>query len=975
MSPQRLRQIEECYHATLEHPPEARQRFLEEACGNDAELIREVSSLLAQDDSDNPLESPVDRLAADLLLDASSSRWKTGTLVGPYEILGNIGAGGMGEVYKARDTRLGRTVAVKKANVEFSGRFQREARTISALSHPHICTLHDIGPDYLVMELVEGETLAKRLEKGRLSLDTILEFGAQISSALAAAHAKGIIHRDLKPGNIMLGKGGVKVLDFGLAVFEAGSDSNISDVDTVTAANTILGTPAYMSPEQLEGKRCTPRTDIFALGLILYEMAAGRRAFAGDSRAALTADIMRCQPPALEGLPLAFTRLIDRCLAKDPEDRWQSAHDLAVELGWLQHSGEMPRSREAVFGEARIAIDAPELEVRPRPRPGSRWPWMAAGVAIALAVAAGAGWWRASRAAKPVLPMRLQVEVGSDLKLVRASIGSLLALSPDGTLLAMIVKGSDGVSRVATRRLDEDRVTTLAGTEGANSPVFSPDGQWVAFHSDRKIKKISAGGGAVVTLCDAPGMIAPSWGDDGTIIAALGWGTGLSRIPSSGGQPTPVTELDRAKSEHRHGWPQVLPGSRAVLFSSQRLAENFDDADIDVVSLKTGARTTIHHGGFFARYLPSGHVVWIHQNALYAAPFDLSRLVLTGEPRPVVDDIGNGMDTGGDFAFSRDGLFVYNSGKREPPRSIFWLESTGRTQPLHPAPGLYGFPRFSPDGKRLAFSSADGHGHVEIWVRDLNRGTESRVTGLPDPDETPVWTPDSQNLVLWSSNPTAPGIYLIRADGSAVAQRLTEDNIVRTPGSISSDGKRLAMIQASSGAAVEIWTAPFEGDAGHPRLGRAEPFLQSRFNTISPSFSPDGRWLAYSTSEPGKKGLWVVPFPGPGSGWLVSSSGGYPIWSRNSSDLFFVAGGRTIMVVDYKARGDALEFGEPRVWTPHSLLDLGSPPVVTFDLAPDGKRFAVVLNADGTADPLPITHLTFLLNFFDDLRRRVPTDK
>ena len=340
-----------------------------------------------------------------------------------------------------------------------------------------------------------------------------------------------------------------------------------------------------MSPEQARGAEVDRRSDVWAFGVLLFEMLTGKRLFAAASVPEIMAAVLRAEPDwsALPAeTPPRIRALLRRCLERDRRQRLQA------------------------IGEARIAIDAPELEVRPLPQAGSVWPWAAAAMAMAMAFAAAAGWWRASRAAAPGFPMRLQVEPGPDLKLVRPLSGSLLALSPDGTLLAMIVSGSKGVSRVATRRLDEDRVTTLAGTEGANSPIFSPDGQWIAFHSDRKIKKISAGGGAVVTLCDAPGMIAPSWGDDGNIIAALGWGTGLSRIPSSGGLPTLLTELNREKGEQRHGWPQVLPGSRAVLFSNAHLAEAFDDADIDVISLNTRTRTTLHHGGLLPVIFPAG---------------------------------------------------------------------------------------------------------------------------------------------------------------------------------------------------------------------------------------------------------------------------------------------------------------------------------------------------------------------------------
>lgn len=433
-----------------------------------------------------------------------------------------------------------------------------------------------------------------------------------------------------------------------------------------------------------------------------------------------------------------------------------------------------------------------------------------------------------------------------------------------------------------------------------------------------------------------------------------------------------MTELKHDKGEFRHGWPQVLPGSRAVLFTTEHTGQAFDDADIEVASLKTGERTILHHGGFFARYLPSGHLAWVHHNVLYAAPFDLDRLALTGEPQPVIDDINNAEDLGGDFGFSQTGTFVYVSEKGKLQRSIFWLDSAGTTRPLLPAPGLYGFPRFSPDGKRLAFTAGDDQNHEDIWVRDLGRDTASRVTRLPGQNVSPVWTPDGRNLVFWSSNPASPGLYWIRADGSGVPQRLTDGKIQWLQLSLSPDGKRLATARVNNSGGVEIWTAPIEGDPDHPRIGTAQPFLQTPFVTILPAFSPDGRWLAYYSGEPGKEGLWVVPFPGPGGGWLISSRGDHPVWSRNGHQLFFLEDPRTIMVTPYTARGDAFEFSKPQVWSPHPVLDLGSPPVGAYDVAPDGKRIAAVLNSDGTAEPKPITHLTFLVNFFDELRRRVP---
>lgn len=890
-----------------------------------------------------------------------------GSKLGPYEILDSIGVGGMGEVYRARDPRLHREVAIKVSAERFSDRFEREAHAIAALNHPNICTLHDIGPNYLVMELVEGPALSDRIRHGAIPLDETLHIARQIAEALEAAHEKGVVHRDLKPGNIKIKPDGVvKVLDFGLAKMaepaapeEDPDRSPTLTLEQATRVGQVLGTAAYMAPEQARGAIVDKRADIWSFGVVLYEMLSGKRLFKGDTisdtlAAVLTKDLDWRELP--EAAPRRIRKLLVRCLERDRKQRLQD------------------------IGEARIAVDAPEPDLLPLPAAARRWPWAMASLALAFAVAAGVGWWRASRPAPLGSLMRLGLELGPDVRAERPLGGSFLALSPDATLLALTVRGADGATRLATRRLDENQITPLAGTEDAASPVFSPDGQWIAFHSDRKIKKISVRGGAVVTLCDAPGAIAPSWGDDGNLIAALGWGTGLSRISSAGGTPARVTELNLEKAEWRHSWPQVLPGSHAVLFTAEHSGQNSDDGDIDVVSLKTGKRTTLHHGGFFARYLPSGHVAWVHQNVLYAAPFDVGRLALTGEPQPVVEDIHSGTDTGGDFAFSQTGVFVYSSGKGELQRSIFWLDSTGKTRPLQPAPGLYGFPRFSPDGKRLAFSLGDSHGHEDIWVRDLERDTVSRVTLLPGQNEWPVWTPDGISLVFQSSNPAAPGIYWIRADGSGLAQRLTEGKTgLGPPQAISPDGKQLALVRAAAGGGVEIWTAPIEGDAGHSRLGKLAPFVQTPSVTILPSFSPDGRWLAYYSSEPGKEGLWVAPFPGPGGGWLVSSHGADAVWSRGphaaGGALFFILDDHTIMVTDYTTNGAAFVVGKPRVWSQRRLMDLGSPPVRTYDLAPDGQRFAVVLNADGTADPKPISNLAILLNFFEEVQRRVPAGK
>jgi serine/threonine-protein kinase len=479
-----------------------------------------------------------------------------------------------------------------------------------------------------------------------------------------------------------------------------------------------------------------------------------------------------------------------------------------------------------------------------------------------------------------------------------------------------------------------------------------------------------------VTLCDAPSPIrGATWGDDDTIIAAFNQGSsGLVRIPSGGGAPVEVTRLTGQKAETSHAWPQVLPGGEAVLMTVHGTA--FDDVEVAVVSLKSGERRTLHRGGYCGRYLPSGHLVYLQQDTLWAAPFDLSRLELTGDPQPVLEDVNGNFFAGGDFAFSQSGTFVYVNSKRELSfrRSIWWLDGAGQTMPLGMAPGIYENPRFSPDGKRLAFELATGMERADIWVKDLERDITTRVTHLPGRNNWPVWTPDGKNIVFASFLQPASGMYWVRADGAGEAQRLTDTSLFQAPCSFSPDGKRLSYFQRSVDfRGSEIYTVPVEGDHDHPRLGKAEAFLRSSSNDTLPAFSPDGRWLAYASNESGSRELYVRPFPGPGGKSQISTGGGsHPIWSRDGRKLFFLAPDWRIMVVEYTAGSDAFSPGKPRMWSQTSLPSLGGN--YPYDLAPDGKRFAVVMSS-GTGEEQVQGHIdsvTVLLNFFDELRRKVP---
>jgi eukaryotic-like serine/threonine-protein kinase len=906
-----------------------------------------------------------------------------GVRLGPYEILDALGAGGMGEVYRARDTRLDRTVAIKILPAHFSSdpvrkqRFEREAKTISSLNHPHICVLYDVGRqddlDYLVMECVEGETLEKRLERGALPLEQVLKCGVQIADALDKAHRSGVVHRDLKPGNIMLTPTGTKLLDFGLAKPAA----PLSSAATLTAAarnspvteqGTIVGTFQYMSPEQIEGKELDGRSDIFSFGAVMYEMLTGQRAFQGKSQLSVASAILEKEPEPISSVkpmtPPALDHAVRRCLAKDPEERWQTARDVKLELLWI--------------GEPGSQAGAPLVSHR---KAGERLAWVAAAALAVAAVAGLAGWWHAARSSPPHPPMRLSVELSPGTIIDRFA-GAQLAVSPDGTRIVVAEYDSTGMRRLAIRGLDQSQFVPLSGTGSAVAfrSFFSADGQWVGFFADGKLKKIPVQGGAPVTLCDVPGFPrGGSWGDDGNIVAAFNWGySGLFRVPSGGGAPVQLTQPSKEKGETQHAWPQVLPGSQAVLFTVYSTGA-YDDGEISVVSLKTGERKSLHRGASYGRYLPSGHLVYLHQNTLWAARFDLTRLEVTGAPQPVLEEVNSNISGGGDFDFSQTGTLVYVSAKAQIsfPYSIWWLESTGQTKALQTPPGLYENPSFSPDGKRLAFEFATGSARTDIWVKDLERDSVSRLTNLPGLNNRPVWTPDGKTIVFSSWDQATPGIYSIRADGAGEAQRLTElggQVIIQYPFSISPDGKRLAFTQSGFGKPSEIWTAPIEGDREHPRLGKAEAFLHSSFSEWDPAFSPDGRWLAYSSDESGNFEVYVRPFPGPGGKSQISTGGGSrPIWSRDGRKLFFVAPDSRIMLANYTAKGDDFfTAGKPQVWSQKNLIEAGGN--YTYDLTPDGKRFAVVLNPYGTEER-STDSVIVLLNFFDELRRKVPSGK
>jgi Tol biopolymer transport system component/predicted Ser/Thr protein kinase len=883
-------------------------------------------------------------------------RLSSGTRLGPYEIVAPLGAGGMGEVYKARDTRLNRVVAVKVSNEQFSERFEREAHAVAALNHTNICTLHDVGPNYLVMEYIEGTPLM-----GPMPVAQALKYAVQICDALEAAHKKGITHRDLKPANILVTKTGIKLLDFGLAkmgLAKTGqADSSPRDATltmALTGKNEIVGTLYYMSPEQLQAQATSQeidaRSDIFSFGLVLYEMITGKRAFEASSPASVIAAIMERPAPSIADVaPSALDRVLKKCLAKDPDERWQTVRDLKDELEWIAST-----SGQAV--QAPVSATSRRL-----------LPWIATGV---LALVAAVASWIAYRATRPteLKPLvRLEVDLGRDIVLGAVG-GSDVIISPDGTRIAYLSRG-----RMFTRKLDQAGANELAITQGATSPFFSPDGQWIGFTAAGKLRKISVEGGAELALCDAgSSYTGADWGEDGYIVMALRPSTGLFRVSSAGGTPAPLTQLQGDERTHR--WPQVLPDGRAILFTAQNSIVGYEDASIEVVTLADRHTKTVQRGGTFGRYLPAsdgkGYLIYVNQGTLFAVAFDPEKLETIGSPVPVLQQVSYSSQFGSaKVSFSRTGTLVYRSSDLDTSRvAIQWLGTDGKPQPLLDKPGLFVNPRLSPDGQRLAVRN-ELQPSAGVWIYDLRRDTLTPLA-LEGTASRPVWTPDGKHIVY----STSQGISWARADGGGQPQPLTHSKGTQFPTSFSPDGKRLAFFQFEQQGGPYLWTVPVEHDGEALKAGNPEVFLRTAAVARDPSFSPDGRWLAYASNESGVFQVYVRAFPNKGGRWQISTTNGTsPIFSRNGRDLFFydVLDDR-IMVTSYSGKGDVFVAEKPRVWSGQNVaLPLNASIGAQYDVAPDGKRIAAATYTGGS-NPTDSGHVIFLENFIDELQRKVP---
>ncbi len=956
MTPDRLVEIEKLYHAALERPAGERPEFLAKACAGDEDLRREVESFLTYAESGGSL---LDRPAWRPTGNSSTVTMPlaAGAQLGVYRIEAPIGSGGMGIVYRAVDTRLGRRVALKllldgAPGRQFQRRFQIEARAISSLSHPHICPLFDVGCqdgiEFLVMEYLEGRTLAERLKKGPLPLEEVSLYAMQILSALDHAHRKGILHRDLKPANIMLTGSGsqsaTKLLDFGLAKaldpVHAEPATGDESTEYVTEPGMIVGTPQYLAPEVLQGNPADARSDLHAFGATLYEMLTGRKAFEGKSKGNVLAAVLRDAPRPISelrpGTPAALEMLVKRCLAKNPEERWQSAADLlaAFQLACAPS----------------IPVTAPQAPGKPR-----TLSWSLAALSCLAVIAALALWWR-GRTMETGRPVRFVISAPEKQTLVPKSA----APSPDGRSIVFVAAGESGESALWLRSLDEFDAKRLAGTEGALGPFWSPNARFVGFFASGKLKKIDLATGTVQNICNAAVDLGATWNRSGDIVFAPHNRVPIHRVSASGGEPVPITKLDSSRQENSHRWPHFLPDGRHFLFTARSsLKEN---TAIYIGSLDSKETRRLAAAQSNAAYADPGYLLYAREGTLLAQRFDSSRLALEGETFAIAASVGQITPSASAFfAVSADGAVLAYQEPQVRRSQLAWYDRSGaRLSALGPE-GDYTQPRLSPDGKRIALVSPDKEsGNRDVWLMDVATGALTRFTSNPANDWFPVWSPDGARIAF-SSDRTAPASSYSK---SAIGEG-GEELIFQPQGSgaaavtdWSTDGRFLVYHAPGADANFLLWALPLYGE--RKPLLLVPPEFQYSYGRIS----PDGKWLAYSSTESGRDEVYVIPFGKQGRRRVSPAGGGHPLWRKDGRELFYIAADGTMMTVEVRGV-DGFEAAVPRaLFRACSASQSLRGTEEFYDISADGKRFLMnCLTGEGKPSHLIVElHWTAPLN-------------
>jgi serine/threonine-protein kinase len=897
----------------------------------------------------------------------------------------------MGEVYKARDTKLGREVAIKilpdafVADPERVARFQREAQLLAALNHPHIAGIHGLeesgGMRFLALELVDGENLAQRLGTtgAGLAVDEALRIARQIADALQAAHDKGIIHRDLKPANVMLtADGQVKVLDFGLAKLDessaglSGERAGMSHSPTLTLAATqagmILGTAAYMAPEQARGRAADKRCDIWAFGCVLYEMLSGRKAFEGEDVTDTIAAVVRGEPDwtALPAdVPDHIRALLKRCLLKD---RKQRIPDISVALYIMDEA----RVEGADGSPERLALQKASLARGVQPNV-----FIAAGLAIAV-VSVAVTWFVTRPAPQPLLPVtRFAIVPPPAQPLSIQGADRDIAISPDGS--HVVYRAGGGQLQLAIRRLDQLEALGLAGLSNPRVPFFSPDGHWIGFFDGAELKKVSITGGPAITLCRLTGANprGASWGDDNTIIfATADPATGLLSVPAGGGEPKVLTRPDAAQREGDHLFPSILPGGHGVLFTIT--SGQTENAQVAVLDLKTGQRKTLVRGGSHAEYVETGHLVYAAAGTLRAVRFDLARLEVVSDPVPVAEHVMVSGTGAANFAISRHGTLVYVPGGAgtTTPRQLVWVDRKGHEEPVKAPLRAYASPRISPDGTRVALQILDQEN--DIWVWDLARQTPTRLTFDPAIDQQPVWTPDSRRIIFSSARSGISNLYWHAADGTGADQRLTTSTNLQFPNSVTPDGTHVVGYEVFPKTIPDVVQFALDGPAAgrtgapaEPAQRPSEPLVQTTFAEFNAEVSPDGRYLAYNSNESGQFEIYVRPYPKVNDGrWQVSTGGGTrPLWARNGRELFYIDALNVLTAVPVQTTPAMFSAGNPaKVFDAKYAMPVSAR---AYDVSLDGQRFLMIKEGGSDEKATPAS-LVVVEHWFEELKARVP---